>query len=184
VLKDPVEPLELEVGDLARLQVLETRRLILIESINVTSDTSVELEFTDAAAILRQSAGLTGGLRLDRFGTYVQELTPIVYFLDDEEQLMRAVRLNLNGSPDGDILAYGVGEFDVVLVFADGDELDRADPTDSDDSNDFDDIVAVRIAATLKADRIDSHINQGQLYTKSFEWTISPRNLRYEKNRP
>ena len=183
VLKDPIEPLELEVGDLARLQVLETRRLILIESMNVTSDTSVELEFTDAAAILRQPAGLTGGLRLDRFSTYVQKLMPIVYFVDAEEQLMRAVRLNLNGSPDGDILAYGVDEFDAVLVFADGDELERADPTDSDDSNDFDDVVAVRIAATLKADRIDPRINQGRLYKKSFGWTISPRNLRYEKNR-
>lgn len=183
VVKDADAPLELEVGDLARLQVLETRHLILIDVINVTSDTSVELEFTDATSILRQPAGLTGGLLLDRFGTYVQKLTPIVYYVDDERQLRRAVRLNLDGSPDGDILAYGAEGFDVKLVFADGDELERADPTDADDTNDFDDVVAVKIRVTMVADRVDARVNQGQRLEKSYEWIISPRNLRYEKNR-
>lgn len=182
IVKDTT-PLELAVGDLARMQILETRRLLLMEDVNTTSDTSVELSFTEASQILRQPAGFTGGVLLDRFGTYVQEVSPIIYYLDDEEQLHRAFRLNLNGSPDGHILAYGVEEFDVKLVFADDDELDRADPTDADDSNDYDDIVALRIRVTLKADRIDPRVNQGQLLRKSYEWTISPRNLRYEKQR-
>ena len=47
----------------------------------------------------------------------------------------------------------------------------------------YDDIVALRIRVTLKADRIDPRVNQGQLLRKSYEWTISPRNLRYEKRR-
>lgn len=182
VVKDTT-PLELAVGDLARLQVLSTRRLILIEDINTTSDTSVELSFTEASEILRQPAGFAGGMLLDRFATYAQELSPIIYYLDDEEQLRRAFRLNLDGSPAGDILAYGVEEFDVKLIFADGDELERANPTDSDDSNDFDDIVAVKIRVTFKASRTDPRVNQGQLLRKSYEWIISPRNLRYEKRR-
>jgi prepilin-type N-terminal cleavage/methylation domain-containing protein len=182
VVKDTT-PLELSVGDLARLQVLETRRLIMLEDINPTSDTSVELTFTDADIVLRQPGGLSGGVLLDRFGSYVQELSPIVYYLDAEGQLHRAFRLNLDGSPAGEILAYGVEEFDVKLVFSDDDELERANPTDADDSNDYDDIVAVKIRVTLKADRVDPRVNQGQLLRKSYEWTISPRNLRYEKQR-
>jgi prepilin-type N-terminal cleavage/methylation domain-containing protein len=183
VVKDPLVPLELEVGDLARLQVLETRRLILIAELVETSDTSVAITFTEIPAILRQPAGLEGELLLDRFGTFVQELTPIVYYLDDAEQLQRAARLNLDASPDGDVLAYGVERFDVSLVFADGDELEQADPWDEDESNDYDDVVAVRVAVTIKADRTDPRVNEGELLRRRFEWLISPRNLRYERNR-
>lgn len=181
--KDAVKPLELKVGDLARLEVVSERRLVIIEDLTVTSDTSVQLRFTDAPTILGQPAGLSGGLLLDRFSTYVQKLTPTLYYLDGQEQLYRAQRLNLTGSPDGDVLAYGVERFDVKLVFVDGDELERADAVDSDVTNDFDDMVAVRIQVDLKADRIDPRVNQGKLLRKSYEFNVSPRNLRYEKLR-
>ncbi len=183
VRRDPNVPLEFRVDDLARLQVAGTRRLILIEEIRETSDTSVALEFTAAESILRQPAGLTAGLRLDRYSTYVQKLVPIIYYLDEEEQLIRAHRLERAGSPAGDVLAYDVEGFDVRLVFADGDELERADPVDEDNSNDYDDIVAVRVLVTVKADRVDPRVNQGRLLKRNYDWTISPRNLRYEKQR-
>ncbi len=182
-MKDPDVPLELGPGDLARLQVLGTRRLILIEDVEETSDTSVSLTFTEATRILRQPAGLEGDLRLDRFATYVQKLIPIVYYLDEQERLYRAVRLNLDGSPTGYVLAYGIEEFDLRLVFSDGDEAERADPGDEDDTNDYDDIVAVVVAAVVKADRVDPRVNQGELLRRQYEWTVAPRNLRYEKNR-
>ncbi len=183
VVVDSTRPLELAPGDLARLQVLGTRRLILLQDVTPTAPTSAAVTFTDAALLLRQPAGLSGGLRLDRYGTYVQELAPIVYYLDDQQQLRRAIRLNPDGSPAGDVLAYGVEQFDVKLVFADGDVLEGADPTDTDVTNDFDDIVAVRIRVTMRAERTDPHVNGGRLLRRSYEWTISPRNLRYEKNR-
>ncbi len=183
LLKDADAPLELGVGDLARLQVGEERRLILIEDIEETSDTSVAVTWTDADTLLRQPAGLAGGLRLDRFGTYVQKLQPIVYYLDERDFLMRAIRLNMDGSPDAWVLAFGVSEFDASLLFVDGDVLEQANPYDSDDSNDYDDIIGVRIRATVVADRADPRVNQGELIRKTFEWTIAPRNLRYEKNR-
>ena len=183
VVKDTMPPLELEVGDLARLQVGATRRLILLEKVAVTNDTSVALGFTTHDTILQQPAGLTGGLLLDRFSTYVQELRPIIYYLDDQKHLYRATSLKLDGSPDGHILAYGVEKFDVKLIFEDGDELDRPDPYDSDTTNDYDDIVAVKVQATLAADRVDQRVNHGKLLRRSFEWVVSPRNLRYEKNR-
>ncbi len=183
VVKDAGRPLELAVGDLARLQILDTRRLILISDLVETSDTSVAITFNQLPTILRQPAGLGGGLRLDRFGTFVQELRAVAYYLDDNAQLMRASRLNPNGTPDGDVLAYGVERFDVTLIFADGDELERADPWDEDDSNDYDDIVAIRAAVTIMADRSDPRVNEGELFRRSYEWLISPRNLRYERNR-
>jgi len=183
VVTDPDVPLELQVGDLARLQVVEERRLILIENIEQTTDTSVAITWTDADSLLRQPAGLSGGLRLDRYGTYVQKLQPIIYYLDERDLLMRAVRLNMDGSPDGWVLAFNVRAFDASLIFSDGDVLDHANPHDSDDSNDYDDIMGVGIRATVQAARADPRVNQGELIRKTFEWKIAPRNLRYEKNR-
>lgn len=182
VTKDAVAPLDLGIGDLTRLQVLGSRRLALVRSLNVTSDTSVELLFTTADTLLRQPAGMDL-LSLDRFGTYVQELSPISYYLDENEQLIRAVRLNLDGSPAGQVLAFGVEEFEVTLVFVDGDEWQQANAVDTDDSNDFDDVVAVKIRVTVKADRVHPKVNGGELLRRTFEWTIAPRNLRYEKDR-
>jgi hypothetical protein len=182
VLKDSVAPLELQVGNLARLQIPGARRLVLIGDLIETSDTSVELSFTDASAILRQDAGMSG-LSLDRSATYVQKLDATVYYLTEDHELMRAVRLNLDGSPDGQVLAYGVEEFDVKLVFIDCDVLERADPYDTDDSNDYDDVVALRILLTVRADRVHPLVNDGELLRRTFEWTIAPRNLRYEKDR-
>ena len=183
VVKEAGAPLELKQGDLARLQIGSTRRLLLIEGISATNDTSIAITFTAHDTILRQPAGLSGSLLLDRYSTYVQKLQPTMYYLDDEKRLWRAVSLNSTGAPAGDVLAYGVEEFDVKLIFQDGDELERADPYDSDTSNDYDDIVAIRVKAVFVADRTDVRVNQGKLLKSTHEWVISPRNLRYEKNK-
>ncbi|HSG82108.1 MAG TPA: prepilin-type N-terminal cleavage/methylation domain-containing protein [Gemmatimonadota bacterium] len=174
--------MDLHVGDLARLQVLGSRRLVLIQAINEVSDTSVQLGFTDADRLLRQPAGLTD-LSLDRFASFVQKLRPTLFYLDEQNRLMRAVRLNLDGSPAGEVLAYGVAQFEVQLIFADGDVFDQVNTVDTDDSNDYDDVVAVQIRATLQADRTHPLVNQGAVLERTFEWRVSPRNLRYEKDR-
>ncbi len=128
LLKGSITPLEIEPGDLARLQVRATRRLILIEDLVDATDTTFQITFTESPLVLRQAAGLSGGLQLTRSGTFVQKLVPIVYYVDGEQQLHRAVQLNTSGAPEGDILAYGVERFEVKLVFVDGDELDQANP--------------------------------------------------------
>ncbi|MGD2152618.1 MAG: prepilin-type N-terminal cleavage/methylation domain-containing protein [Gemmatimonadales bacterium] len=183
LLIGPSSPLEIEPGDLARLQVRATRRLILIEEVTETTDTTFQVTFTEAPQILRQDAGLSGDLQLTRSGTFVQKLVPIIYYVDGEQQLHRAARLSLDGSTEGDILAYGVERFEVKLVFSDGDELDQAVPTDTDDSNDYDDVVAVRVSVTVVADRADPRVRGGELVRRDYEWTIAPRNLRYQRNR-
>lgn len=182
VARTPDVPFELEAGELARLQVPGERRLVLIQGTSLVSDTSAELEFTDASTILRRPAGMDG-LSVDRFATYVQELEATIYYLDEGDRLMRAVALNLDGSLRGEVLAYGVEEFDVKLVFLDGDVLEQANSVDNDDSNDYDDIVAVRVRITAKADRVHPLVNNGELLRKTFEWLVAPRNLRYEKDR-
>lgn len=183
VFRDAAETFDLQPGDLARLQVVGTRRLIQVESVELSSDSTARMTFSDASSLLGWPAGLSGGLRLDRYSTFVQKLQPTVYYLDGRRRLHRAVSLRVDGSPEGFALAYEVPVFDVSLVFADGDEGELADANDEDDSNDFDDIVAVRIAVTVEADRADPRVNQGRLLRRAWEWTIAPRNLRYEKKR-
>lgn len=183
VFREQGEPFDLQAGDLARLQVLTTRRLIQVESVELSSDSTARVTFSDAASLLGWPAGLSGGVRLDLYGTFVQKLEPIIYYLDDRQRLNRAVALRVDGTPEGFTLAYDVAAFDVRLVFADGDEGERADGGDGDDSNDFDDVVAVRLRVTAEADRADPRVNQGRLLQRTWEWTIAPRNLRYEKKR-
>ncbi len=179
VMRDAGSPLEFAEGDLVRIVLPEMWRLAQIESVAETSETSVALTLADTPLLLRRPAGL-GGLQLDRFETYVQKVSIVGFFLDDAEQLRRAHRLRLGGALVGDILAYDVEEFDATLVFADGDVAEQASPFDADTTNDFDDIVAVRIRVTIRADRVDPRVNRGEPLRRSHEWTVTPRNLRYQ----
>ncbi len=172
----------IQPGDLARIDVNMSRRLILINDVEV-SGSFLRVRFTDADTLLRQPAGLSGFNLGHPFGSLFQELRPIIYYLDDQERLIRAERLNMDGTPDGDVVAYGVEEFEVSVIFDDGDELERPNPYDSDTSNDYDDIVTVKVRVTVKADRADPRVNGGELLKNTSVWQISPRNLRYEKNR-
>jgi prepilin-type N-terminal cleavage/methylation domain-containing protein len=183
VMKDPDEVFELEAGDLARLEVQGTRRLIIVSEVGMVHPGRMQVSFTEADTLLHQPAGLIDDLQLRIPGSFVQELKPTVFYLDDQERLMRAERLSLSGSPVGEVVAYGVEQFDVSVVFADGDEQPRPNPADTDVTNDYDDIVAVKVTVTVKADRTDPRVNNGELLRKTMEWRISPRNLRYEKNR-
>ena len=58
-----------------------------------------------------------------------------------------------------------------------------SDATDGDATNDFDNILSVRLRATLAADRADQRVNGGALFTRDYAWRFSPRNLMYERNR-
>lgn len=179
VRRDPDRPFGLAVGDLVRVVLPDTWRLALIEGIAETSETSVALSLADTPLLLRRPAGLGGGLQLDRYATYVQKVSIVGFYLDEEEQLQRAHRLSPRGALVGDILAYDVEQFDATLAFADGDVAERANSLDEDRTNDYDDIVAVRVRVTLRADRVDPRVNRGEPLRRSHEWTVTPRNLRH-----
>jgi hypothetical protein len=172
---------DLQAGDLARLQVKDTRRLVLVQSVQ-DAGPDFQLWFTAHPELVHHEAGLSGGLLLDRFDSFVQELSVTIYYRDGD-RLMRAERLRADGTPDGDVVSYGIQSWEVTVVFSDGDEADAANAADTDVTNDYDDLVGIRIRAELGADRIDPRINGGQLFTRSYDWRFSPRNLMYERNR-
>jgi prepilin-type N-terminal cleavage/methylation domain-containing protein len=172
---------DIDVGDLARLQVNTSRQLLLVSGVSDMGGYR-SVTFTNASTLLQYPAGLSGGLLLDRFSTFAQELALVMYYTRGDT-LLRATNLNSDGTPAGDILAYGVQSWNVDLVFMDGDIAANADDGDADVTNDYDDIMAVRIQATLAADRPDPRVMQGTLFTRQYEWRFSPRNLLYERNR-
>jgi prepilin-type N-terminal cleavage/methylation domain-containing protein len=180
--------LDLKAGDLARLNVNATRRLILVKTVVDNNGNgqggkkTVQVTFTDHATLLHQPAGLSGNLLLSWSATTVQRLAPIIYYPDvPGKRLMRAERLKVaDGSPDGEVLAYGVQDFKVWLKFLDGHEASTADPALA--GSGYDDVVGARITATFSADRPDVRLNQGQLFTRSYEWRFTPRNLLWQRN--
>jgi prepilin-type N-terminal cleavage/methylation domain-containing protein len=175
---------DLEAGDLARLQLQGERRLIIVQSVAPGGGGGgFTLNFTSHAALFGYPAGLTGDVRLTTAGTIVQELSHVLYYVNDAQQLIRSDHFDGNGVVQEAILADGVISWEVTLIFTDGDEAEAANPNDTDGTNDYDDIVSVRILATLAADDPDPRVNQGVLYTRDYEWVFAPRNLTYERNR-
>jgi hypothetical protein len=177
---DKAKGFSLEAGDLARLQVNDERRLILVTSVKPGPNWTVE--FGAHTSLVRFVAGLTGDLLLDRYSTFAQELDIVVYYLDGDK-LMRAEKLNTDGTPAGEVLAYGIQEWEVNMVFTDLGEAPQANPSDTDPTNDFDDVLGVRVRLVTAADRPSQNVKQGELFTREFEWQFSPRNLMYERNR-
>ncbi|MGI9627855.1 MAG: PulJ/GspJ family protein [Longimicrobiales bacterium] len=169
------------VGDLARIQVNDERRLLLVTGIT-NSDDVFDLEWYNVAQIMHLPAGLSTGPSLDRFSTFVQKLQTVIYYVDGTD-LYRAQSLTATGEPDGVLLASGIHDWQVKLIFKDGDEADNANPTDGDATNDYDDLLGVRITAKIGADNIDMRIDDGNRFTRDFEWRFTPRNLVYERNR-
>lgn len=172
---------DLAAGDIARLQVNDERRLIQVTTVASGGGNAI-LEFSNATSILNYPAGFSGGLLLDRFSTFVQKLSAIVYWVEDGK-LMRAQGLRSDGSLDGNVMAYGVQEWTVTVTFQDGDEANRINPADTDITNDFDDVVGLRVHAVLAADRPAQYVAGGSLFTRTYDWRFAPRNLMYERNR-
>lgn len=176
-------PLDLAVGDLARMQIGSERRLILVSGVTVTGS-QADLVFTSDTTLLGFRAGFAGGIQLDRFATFVQKLRPTIYYADGDV-LKRADALLPNGKPAGEEVVWGIRSWDAWLVFTDGDEAEYANPWDSDGSNDYDDLLGVRIKAELAADHplLRSAPAGVPDPTETFEWKFAPRNLTYERNR-
>lgn len=172
---------DLQPGDLARLQVNTERRLLLIDGVR-DMGTYFQVSFLGGTSILNYDAAFAGGLQLDGFTTTIQELHPVVYFVEDST-LFRAQSFNTSGVLQPSPMAYGVIDWDTWLIFEDGDVLTAANTGDADTTNDFDDLLGVRITATLATNRADLRVNDGGLFTRDFEWRIMPRNLMYERNR-
>ncbi len=169
-------------GDVGLLSSLGTNRLFVVASVTRRTD-STAITLAPADTMLFRPANMRD-LTLQRSPTaaYVQKLQPAIYWVENR-QLMRAERMTPAGRPDGVAIADNVRSFQVRLVFTDGDVAARADVTDTDDTNDYDDLIGVRVAIELDAERTDRSVRGGELLTRRYEWHFTPRNLVYERNR-
>jgi prepilin-type N-terminal cleavage/methylation domain-containing protein len=175
---------DLQVGDLARLQVNGVRRLIVVTAVASASPTTFRVEFADLPRILGYPAGLVDSLRLDRAGTSIQRMRFAAFWRDAAtRQLMRASRIDAMGVMQGEPIAEEVDAFTPLLVFTSGSMAPTANGLDADTTNDFNRIAALEIEATLRADETDRGVNAGAALEKMYTWRITPRNLMYERNR-
>lgn len=172
---------DLQPGDLARLQSSTERRLLLITGVR-DMGTYFQITFLGDTEILDHQAAFAGGLQMDRSGTSVQELQPIVYFVEDSV-LYRAQSFDASGNLEESPMAYGVTDWQTFLLFTDGDTATAGDATDADNTNDFDDLLGTLVRATVETTRRDIRVADGGIFSREFEWTIMPRNLAYERNR-
>lgn len=103
----------------------------------------------------------------------------------DDQKLVRATRYDPSGADPGWTgrpLAEGARDFQTALVFADGDTLRAADGTDPDPSNDYDDINSVAIRIRVAARRRDPDLAGGDLFSREYAITVTPRNQLYTRN--
>ncbi len=179
--KGPGNTFDLVPGDIARLQINAERRLILVTDVREMGN-KVQLTFASGATLLNSQAALSGGVQLDRFSTIVQKLQPIIYYVENEI-LYRSDQLDPTGGLIASPIAYGVKSWEAKMIFLDLDEADQGNPYDADATNDFDDILGTRITATLGTNRPDIRVAGGEIFTRTYVWTLYPRNLMYERNR-
>ena len=174
---------QVKAGDLVRLQVGTTRRLLLLTSVANQGDGLFRIEFLPTTRLVNRDAGLDG-LLLSRSGTTIQRLHAVMYWrIPSTKQLMRAERLTASGTPDGEVVATGVQAFEGRLVFVSGAEHPTYDGLDADTTNDGNDVIGVRIRTQIRSDRSDPAVNGGQPVDRWYEWRVAPRNLLYEKNK-
>jgi prepilin-type N-terminal cleavage/methylation domain-containing protein len=175
---------DLRAGDLARLQVNGERRLILITGVANASPTTFRVTFSAAQRLVGYPAGISDSLLLDRSGTSVQKMQVVAFWRDvTSKRLMRASRIGTSGQFVGEPVADNVLAFTPRLLFDGGFEAPGADGFDSDTTNDYNRVAALKVLATIRADRTDRTVNSGQPLTREYSWRVAPRNLLYERNR-
>lgn len=174
---------DLKAGDLVKLQVGSTRRLLLLTSVTNRSATLFRVNFLNTSSVVNRPSGLDS-LLLMRSGTSIQKLNMIMYWRDPlKQQLMRADQLNASGQPVGAVMANEVEQFQARLLFVSGSEHPTYSGIDADTTNDGNDIIGMKIRAKIKSQRADPAVNGGVPVSRWYEWKIAPRNLLYEKNR-
>lgn len=181
-LVNPGGAVALVGGNLAKLQVGSTRRLLLITSVASASGGRFRVEFLNVSRLLGRDSGLDS-LLLERSGTTLQKLNVAVYWRDGSNKLYRATRLSGSGAPIGELMASNVQDFEASLLFVSDTESPYYDGLDADTLNDGNDIIGAKIRAQMQSDRSDPSVNGGQRVMRWYEWKVAPRNLLYEKNR-
>ena len=170
-------------GDLVRLQVGGTRRLLFLTSVVNRSTTRFRVTFLDVDLFLGRDSGLDN-LLLARSGTSMQKIKAVLYWRNPAtKNIMRAEKFTATGQPIAQIMASNAEAFESSLLFVNNIEAAGYDGLDADTTNDGNKVIGVKVRARLKTDRVDPGVNNGQPVYRWYEWRIAPRNLLYEKNR-
>ena len=92
-------PLGLSAGDLTRLQVGSSRRLLLLSSVANHGNGRFRVEFLNVKTLIDRPSGLDR-LLLTRSGSTIQKLNAVVYWRDaSTNSLMRATTVDAGGKP-------------------------------------------------------------------------------------
>lgn len=173
----------LAAGDVVRLQVGGTRRLLYLTNVSNQTATRFRVTFLNLTSFLNRDSGLNS-LLLTRSGTSMQKLKAVVYWRNPANKtLMRAETFSAGGAPIGREMATNVEEFDTSLLFVNNYERDAYNGLDADTTNDGNKVIGAKLRARLKTDRNDPSVNGGAPVYRWYEWRVAPRNLLYEKNR-
>ncbi len=173
------------VGSMVQMMVDNERRFINVTRKTARSSNRYDIEFSVADSLMLHPANWTRPdpsatpLLLRPAETSFQRISPVMYYRNSQNQLIRATRLDAGNVPVGDVVADGVTSVSIWLFYADGDSARRSNPDDFDDSNDHNDLAAVSYRVTLRGSRAE----RGVFPTRTFEWRYAPRNLAYERNR-
>lgn len=174
---------DLAAGQLARLQVGSTRRLLLLTSVTDQPNNLFRVNFLDVDFLANRPSGLDS-LLLMRSGTSIQRANIVMYYRDlSRNYLMRAQSLSSSGQPVGSVVASNVEAFQPRLLFTLGSEHATYSGIDADTTNDGNDIIGTKVRAKIRSTKSDPSVNGGQPIARWYEWKVAPRNLLYEKNR-
>jgi prepilin-type N-terminal cleavage/methylation domain-containing protein len=109
----------------------------------------------------------------------------VAYFLDSSNPanpyLVRATSYqggNWQRVPVADLIS----NFQVELLFADGDVAPQADAGDADTTNDYDDVNTVRVTFDGQTRWRDKDLAGGQIYSRGYSLSVTPRNQLYTRN--
>ncbi len=175
--------LQLAAGDLARLQIGTTRRLLYLTDVQASGGGRFRVDFLAMNRLLGRSAGIDSVL-LTRSGTTIQKLKAVVYWRDvSTNTLMRAEQLDASGAPIGRALATGTTDFQTSILFTGNREAPGYSGLDTDTLNDGNDMIGLRVRARMMTDKVDPAVNNGYPVYRWYDWKVAPRNLMYEKNR-
>lgn len=183
----PTDTLQISVGNMVQMNVDNERRFLNVTAKRNMGGGRYQLTFSAADTLFLHPAdwarpiASAQNLQLRPAETSFQKITPVMYYRDGQNRIIRSTGLTAGGAPIGDVVAENVVGWEVWLFFADGDSVESADPTDADATNDHDDLASVKVTATLRNARADR--NMGTAAQRTFEWRYSPRNLAYERNR-
>ena len=126
----------LAAGDLVRLQIGGTRRLLFLTNVGNLNATRFRITFLDVDMFLGRESGLENVL-LTRAGTSAQKLRAVAYWRDPvTKSIMRAEKFTSTGQLVGQVMASSAEAFETSLLFVNNVEADGYDGMDADTTND------------------------------------------------